>query len=83
MFPDLSSDSFSSAYEIEKKKYLAENVEDMKNEAAVEKYLDKLESRKTRKESETDVKRLRTIKSDAGEPIKTMTQVISIEMKAE
>lgn len=83
MFPELSSDSFGSAYEIEKKKYLAENVEDLKNEAAIEKYLDKLESRKIRKESETDVKRLRTIKSDAGEPIKTMTPENSIEMKAE
>ena len=70
MFPELSSDSFSSAYEIEKKKYLAENVEDMKNEAAVEKYLDKLESRKIRKDYEADVKRLQTVKS---EPNKTMT----------
>jgi hypothetical protein len=72
MFPELTNDNFNSEFDKAKKKYLAENAEDLKNEAAVERYLDKLEMReaskaaRNRKDSETDFKRFKAESRDAS-----------------
>ena len=72
MFPELTNDNFNPEFDKAKKKYLAENAEDLKNEAAVERYLDTLEMReaskaaRNRKDSETDFKRFKAESRDAS-----------------
>lgn len=89
MFPELPGDGFGSAYELEKKKYLEENAEEIKRETIVDKYLDKLELReaakaaKSRKDPEADAKRPKTVQSDASEPIKGTASSNSVETKAD